>query len=130
MATCADIVRAHRDPDDGEDSVSILPLLRDPHADQGVRAFTVHHSMRGRFALRRGDWVFIDSESGGDNPEPDWFAEERGYTRHDHPGELYNLADDIGERHNLYAQHPDLVAELSGLLEQVKKPEGGASQSL
>lgn len=30
--------------------------------------------------------------------------------------ELYNLANDIGETHNLAAEHPDIVARLHGLL--------------
>lgn len=33
-------------------------------------------------------------------------------------GQLYNLADDPYETRNLYANHPDLVAELTKLLDQ------------
>lgn len=32
--------------------------------------------------------------------------------------ELYNLADDIGERRDLAAQHPDRVAALTAPLEE------------
>lgn len=32
--------------------------------------------------------------------------------------ELYNLDDDIGEKNNIAAKHPELVAELSKLLAQ------------
>ena len=120
MATCAEITGAEFPDDAGEDSVSILPLLRGDSDEGGVRAFTVHHSFQNRYAIRKGDWVFIDDPTGGDREEPDWFRAERGYTDHAFPGELYNLADDVSERRNLYGAHPDIVRELKDLLEQVK----------
>ncbi len=118
MATCADLLGAELPHGAGEDSVSILPLLRGD--DEPVRAYAVHHSCAGRFAVRRGDWVFIDAPSGDDNREPDWFKAERGYLPHDFPGELFNLQDDLVERHNRYADQPDIVAELAALLAEVK----------
>ena len=66
------------------------------------------------------NYVFIDAPTGDDNTEPDWFKEERGYIAHNHPGELFDLSQDRIERHNLYEQHPDIVAELKSLLETVK----------
>ena len=118
MATCAAITNAELPKDQGEDSVSFLSLLNG--SDQPVREFAKHHSMRGRFAIRRGDWVFIDAETGGDNQEPDWFIEQRGYAAHDRPGELYNLNEDLSERVNLYAEQPAIVKQLSSLLTQTK----------
>ncbi|RMF99372.1 MAG: hypothetical protein D6741_08655, partial [Planctomycetota bacterium] len=35
------------------------------------------------------------------------------------PGQLYNLAEDPDETNNLYAEHPEIVAELSAELERV-----------
>ena len=118
LATCAQMVDAPVPEGAAEDSVSMLPLLQG--AEQGTRTFAVHHSCSGRFAIRQGDWVFIDAPSGDDNKEPQWFKEERGYTAHDCPGELFNLKDDIAERTNLYEEYPDLVGELSELLARVK----------
>ena len=96
MATCAQIAGASLPDGAGEDSVSILSLLKG--SQDPTRAFAVHHSCNGRFAIRRDRWVFIDGPSGGDVKEPDWFREERGYVEHEHPGELYDLSDDIAER--------------------------------
>ncbi|GMV82022.1 MAG: arylsulfatase [Planctomycetota bacterium] len=118
LATCADLLGEALPAGAGEDSVSILPLLRG--ADAEVRGFAVHHSASGKFALRRGEWVFIDAPSGDDNREPDWLKAERGYSAHGHPGELFNLAEDPAERCNRYAERPDLVRELSAQLEQIK----------
>jgi arylsulfatase A len=36
-------------------------------------------------------------------------------------GELYNLEKDIGERHNVAAEHPEVVARLQGYLEAFRK---------
>ena len=108
MATCAELTDVDLREDEGEDSVSMLPLL-EGDTDAPVRDFAVHHSCHGTFAIRRGDWVYIDAPDGDDNREPDWFKVERGYTAHDFPGELFNLDVDISERVNRYGDHPDLV---------------------
>jgi hypothetical protein len=36
------------------------------------------------------------------------------------PGELYDLAADLGETHNVAREHPDRVRELTALLEEVR----------
>ena len=119
MATCADIVGMCPEEGEGEDSISMLPLLQGD-IDKPVRSFAVHHSCNGRFAIRKGGWVYIDSPTGGDNEEPEWFMQQRGYRPHNLPGELFNLDDDLGERLNLYAERPEIVEELAALLKQVK----------
>jgi arylsulfatase A-like enzyme len=70
-------------------------------------------------AVRQDDWVWINA-SGGRNPEPDWFQQQRGYTPNPHPGQLYNLRDDLPEYRNRYAEQPDKVAELTALMEKYK----------
>ena len=119
IATCGEIVGAELPAGTAADSMSILPLLQG-QLDRPVRRWAVHHSASGRFALRRDNWVFIDAPSGDDNQEPDWFKAERGYTEHDLPGELFNLRDDISERHNRYHQQPQIVQELARRLEEIK----------
>jgi arylsulfatase A-like enzyme len=121
MATCADFLGVALPEEAGEDSVSQMPLLR---GERSPRPFAVHHSASGKFAVRRGEWVFIDAPSGDDNREPQWFKDERGYTDHDFPGELYNLGEDIAERSNLYGDYPEVVSELSALLVRVKEGSG------
>ena len=124
MATCAELTGVDLREDEGEDSVSMLPLLQG-ETGEPVREFAIHHSIRGNFAIRRDNWVYIDSPSGDDNREPEWFKEERGYTAHDFPGELFNLDDDISERVNRYGDHPNLVREMSQMLERVKSENIG-----
>jgi arylsulfatase A len=86
-------------------------------------------------AIRQGDWVLIDARTGEDNNrkgEPDWFKQERGYQPHTFPGELYNLREDLAERHNYYGEKPEIVARLKALLEKYRadgRSTPGAPQS-
>lgn len=122
-ATCAQMLGVELRESEAEDSFGILPLLHG-RADAPARDCIVHHSCSGRFAIRKGDWVFIDSPSGDDNREPDWFKAERGYAPHDCPGELFNLREDEAERTNLYARHPGIVRELAQRIEEIKSAGG------
>ncbi len=128
MATCAEILDEELPEGTGEDSVSILPLL-DGRIDEPTRENVVYHSGSGKFAVRRGEWVFIDAPRGNDKDEPAWFKEGHGYTDHHHPGELYNLTDDIGERHNRYGDRSDIVERLSAELEEIKAAHGSGGLS-
>jgi len=120
MATVAAIVDAKLPNDAAEDSCNILPALLDEKRKSPLREATVHHSCNGKFAIGKGQWVLIDAPSGADNKEPDWFKQERGYEGHELPGELYDLSQDLAERRNLYAEHPEIVTELKTLLEKYK----------
>ena len=121
MATAAAIVGKKVPEGSAEDSYNILPALLGDPAETPIREATVHHSKRGKFAIRKGNWVLIDAPSGDDNAEPDWLKAERGYAPHDHPGELFDLEHDLIERFNRYAEHPEIVEELKTLLERYKQ---------
>lgn len=120
MATIAALLDIPLGPDAAEDSCNILPALLGEKTDRPLREATVHCSYKGRFAIRKGNWVLIDHPSGDENREPDWFKEERGYTPHNRPGELYDLSQDLSEQRNVYEDHPGVVRELKALLEKYK----------
>lgn len=124
LATVAAILGKKLPDDAAEDSANVLPVLLGQELQGPVREATVHHSARGKFAIRRGDWVLIDAPSGDDNGvhgEPQWLKDERGYTQHSHPGELFNVREDPAQRHNRYAQKPELVHELKSLLKKYQE---------
>ncbi len=124
MATVAAILGEKLADNAGEDSFSMLPVLLNETPSIPTREATVHHSARGKFAIRKGDWVLIEAPSGDDNGangEPPWLKEERNYTAHPHPGELFNLRDDLQQRVNHYADKPELVRELKELLAKLKR---------
>jgi arylsulfatase A-like enzyme len=120
MATLAALLGIRLPDDAAEDSYNILPALLGEKLEKPIREATVHHSCNGKFAIRQSDWVFIDAPTGDDNKEPEWLKKERGYEPHSHPGELYDLSQDLGERRNLYAEHPEIVQRLKALLEKYK----------
>jgi arylsulfatase A-like enzyme len=120
MATCAALLGATLPAGAGEDSYNILPALFGKKLRHPIREATVLHGGGGKFAIRQGEWVFIDAASGDGNHEPDWFKQQRRYASHDFPGELFNLREDPLEAHNLYGKKPKVVQRLKNLLEKYK----------
>jgi len=121
FATAAELVARKLPPNAGEDSVSLLPLFSGTATAAPVRENTVLHSGNGRFAIRQHEWVLLLAPSGDCNrdAEPNWFREQRGYTAHTQPGELFNLADDPSQKRNLYAEQPERVRALRAVLEKL-----------
>jgi len=110
MATCADILGAKIPDAAGEDSVSILPALLGT-ADKPLREAVVHHSLKGEFAIRQGQWKLLFGASSGGRSGPK--AEDQLP-----PIQLYDMAKDVGERSNECAAHPEIVANLTKLMEK------------
>ena len=84
-----------------------------------ARDTLVHNTNPKGYAIRHGDWVLIDAPTGGVSKVPPWYDEANGYTRSTQPGELYNLRDDLAQKHNLYASEPDRVADLRRRLKEL-----------
>ena len=106
LATFAEILGAELPDDAGEDSFSLLSLLKG--ADLPIRETSVSCSIRGVPSLRQGDWKYI--------PAPGSAGWGRGGDQ-TQPYQLYNLATDLAEANNLAAAQPERVAQLQALLE-------------
>lgn len=117
-ATIASIVGADIPAGSAEDSYSQLAFLQGRSAS--ARETLVHNTNANGYALRHGDWVLIAAKTGAVSNVPPWFDRANGYVENTHPGELYNLRDDLAQKNNLYAQQPDKVRALSELLKQVR----------
>lgn len=115
MATLADVLGITLPANAGEDSFSFLPILRD-QSRPANRDHIVSHSVNGTFAIRQGDWkLLLCPDSGGWSvPRPGTPA-AKGLP----DVQLYNLADDLGEQHNLQAAESGRVRELTDLLEKL-----------
>lgn len=114
FATCAAILGRTPPDNAAEDSVSLLPaLLGDATAPP--REAVVHHSINGSFAIRQGQWkLALCPDSGGwSDPKPGTPAAAKLP-----PVQLYDLAGDPAETRNVAAEHPDVVARLTALLEK------------
>jgi arylsulfatase A-like enzyme len=107
MATMAEIFGATLPDNAGEDSFSLLALLKGE--DKPVRGHAVSCAMNGVPALRNGPWKLLPgSGSGGFNKD----RAERGV-------QLYNLAEDLGETKNLAGGQPERVARMQAQMEQL-----------
>lgn len=90
------------------DGTSFLDLLKDPSATHHRAPLFWHYPHWGNqggipsAAIRDGDWKLIE------------FYWKKGI-------ELYNLADDPGEQHNLAARNPTRVADLKAKLDALRK---------
>ena len=117
MATAADIVGLPLPDDAGEDSYSLMPLLRGDAIDGDFREATVHHSVSGHFAIRQGKWKLLEARgSGGWSYPKEDEATAWGLPEY----QLYNLEADPAEAHNVAPGHPDIVARLKGLLDRYR----------
>jgi arylsulfatase A-like enzyme len=117
MATCAAIVDYNLPDNAGEDSYNFIAPMTGGKFISPLREATVHHSINGSFSIRKGDWKLEDCPGSGgwSNPRPG--KATKGLP----PIQLYNLKDDIAETNNVASEHPEIVQELTMLLEKYKK---------
>jgi hypothetical protein len=88
-----------------------------------LREATIHNTYKDKWAIRKGDWLFLNSSTGSTRPMPESFKKLRGYTDFDTDGLLFNMKNDPEQRVNLYNQYPEKVKELEQLLEEYRKSE-------
>ncbi len=115
LATTADIMDDPLPDNAGEDSYSLLPLFEGESFSTPLREATVHHSVNGSFAIRKGKWKLIlcPGSGGWSYPVP---VEAKKMDLP--PFQLYDMSIDIGEQNNLAADYPRMVNELKELLKQ------------
>lgn len=111
MASLAALAGHRLAPDDAPDSFDVLgTLLGRVHTG---RDHLVEHA--GTLSLIKGAFKYIEPSRGprinnnvnielGNNPNP----------------QLYNIKNDISEKHNLAGEHPEIVKELATLLKKIR----------
>ena len=111
MATMAEILGVSLPDNCGEDSVSNLPLWKEPEGDE-VRKDIVHQSIDGSLSIRRGNFKLEMCQGSGGWSEPVSGTKDESLPRF----QLYDLSDDIGERKNVIEEHKELAGELRNIL--------------
>jgi arylsulfatase A-like enzyme len=113
LATMAELTGQQLDWNAGEDSFSYLSALTRKESDWTERRTMINQAVSTTLAIRKDNWkLILDMSSGG------W---SRGEITAGPPMQLYNLDEDIGEKHNLYRDKPEKVAELEALLHIYRK---------
>lgn len=113
FATVADILEAggRKFPANaGEDSYSFLTALDQPARQTPTRPYTIHHSINGSFAIRKGPWklCLCPGSGGWSKPTPKNALKNKSLP----PIQLYNMKSDPAESVNLQAEYPGLVRDL------------------
>ena len=120
LATLASIVGVHLADDEGPDSFDFSPQLwGDKSPPAHGRSSLVMKSAAGLMTVREGDWKLINGLGSGGFSRPAKIEPAAGQP----VGQLYNLADDLGETNNLYSERPDVVSRLKQILAAVQTSE-------
>jgi len=101
LATLAEILGTTLPENAGEDSFSLMPLLKGE--DRPIRTHSVNTACGGVPSLREGAWKLVLA------------ADPVMKT----PVQLYNLDEDLGETTNLAAMHPERVKSMQETMEKL-----------
>ena len=112
FATVSDITGKAMPKKAAEDSVSFLPAFSG-RPIVSTRKGVIHHSFSGHFAYREKNWKLVLARGSGG-----WTSPRERDAKPDWPkGQLYDMAQDVGEQNNLFESRPEVVERL---LKQLK----------
>jgi len=118
LATIADIIGAELPDNAAEDSNSLLPLISEnSQGEYRSNRAVIHHSSRGYFAIRKGNWKLNMFRGSGGSLNPRFIEPKEGEA----PYELYNMETDPGETTNQYFEYPEIVNELESEISKIIK---------
>ena len=124
MATCTEITGIQLPADEAVDSYSIFPVLKGKAEEVPLQRAIIHHSSQGHFAVRQGQWKYIEQSGSGGFSEPQRYEPGPG----EPSGELYDLVSDPAEENNRFKDLPDQVAKMQGLLDSIRSASAGNAQ--
>ncbi|MFC5051829.1 arylsulfatase [Rubritalea spongiae] len=118
-ATFAEMIGYSLSNEEAIDSYNLLPVLTGETYSKPLRVATVQNTSKKGYALRQGDWVYINQNTGAGQKEPQEYLEHFGLEKFpEAKGLLFNLKEDPRQSKNLYAQHPEKVEAMNALLER------------
>lgn len=139
MATVAALTDYQLKPDDAPDSVNLLPALTGDESTVVRDHLLIAPAQAKNLSLRKGDWMYIDSQAGGGfaarkvgdhafgGPAAFTFTGNKnsdiqnGKIKPDAPNaQLYNLKRDPRQWNNVIQEFPDVAKELKEELERIR----------
>jgi arylsulfatase len=112
-------------PENKIDGVNILPLL-EGNPDANPRDHLFYYYGKQLQAVRQGKWKlhFPHGYRSYEGVEPGKGGLPGPYAHGETGLELYDLENDIGEKHDVSAKYPDMVERLTALGERARKELG------
>lgn len=110
MPTFREIISPKSKSGNQEDGVSLVPLITGKKGQKEHEyLYFEFQEMNGRQAVRKGDWKLMHMNIRGKHPYY----------------ELYNLASDPSERHNVIEEYPEVTQELKRIMQDahVESPD-------
>ncbi len=123
MATLANITGIELPENAAPDSYDITDIIRENDYKSPFREATIHNTFESIWAIRQGDWLYINDSTGGHREMPESFKKLRGYKDFNTEGLLFNMKDDPEQSINLYEKHPEKIIEMDKLLQKYREGE-------
>ncbi len=123
MASLAELIGVSLPKNAGPDSMNLLSALLG-HSETGRPHVLQQGAGTGYFGLRKGDWKLIPASNrpafanNKHNSRSNPLSTTMPASDNDY---LFNLAEDPGETTNLAEQYPEIVEELTELLNRIKQ---------
>lgn len=114
FATLAAIVDYHILDNEGEDSYNLLPLFHGDSKDKFMREAVVHHSFDGSFAIRKGEWKLLLTNTSGGWSAPHFKMKDK--LENISSMQLFNLSKDPEECNNVISLYPQVAEDLKQLM--------------
>lgn len=111
MASFSAFLNQKLEKDDAPDSQNLFSTL----TGKTLKGRDILVQQGAAFSLVKNNWKYIEPAKG---PKVEKLTNIESGTN-DNP-QLYNLKNDIGEKNNLATQHPEIVKELSAILQKIR----------
>jgi arylsulfatase A len=121
FATLASVVDFKLPNDQAEDSHDLLPLFTGK-TKTGPRTSHVHNTFENKYAIRDGDWLLVNTKTGYSRLKIHRAWEKKhGYEQKgNQKAHLYNIKEDVGQKHNVIDKHPEKAEHLRALLKKIR----------
>ncbi len=100
-----------------EDSYNMLPLWLNGSTPKPIRNITIHNTFPGRYAIRMGDWVYLNHnrtiKAGKD------YNQSLGFTSFSSSDLLFNLKDDLSQKVNLAEKETSRLRQMKTKLNTI-----------
>ena len=123
LKTFSTIVGAQLPKGLAHDSHDFSKVWSGENKDSSIRKTTIQNTFKEKYAVRTGDWLYINYKTGYQTPAPEWTAEYFGYQPSKDSVQLFNLKTDISQKMNLAHQMPKKIKEMQNQLEHLRERE-------